>query len=193
MDPMTTAALIGAGSGLMQNTLNQGTSGKSRSHARSMQNDAQDYNLKMFRNRYQNTVKDMKKAGLNPMLAYMQGGGTPSPSPSMQGSPSAPAEGLGTTLQDAMAMKNQSELLNIQKQQGMANILKTMKDIDIKSSEATKSSIFDRYLKKLDNLMNDITTSSAKQRYNAEEFMKELQKKWENRQESASQYNINPM
>lgn len=32
---------------------------------------------RMFRHRYQYTMEDMKAAGLNPMLAYQQGGGSP--------------------------------------------------------------------------------------------------------------------
>lgn len=43
--------------------------------AKSRQHDAQQFSEDMFKARYQMTVADMKKAGLNPMLAYMQGGG----------------------------------------------------------------------------------------------------------------------
>lgn len=39
------------------------------------QNDAQAFSAAQFASRYQTTVKDMKAAGLNPMLAYSQGGG----------------------------------------------------------------------------------------------------------------------
>ncbi len=41
------------------------------------QEDAQQFSAQQFANRYQTTVKDMQAAGLNPMLAYSQGGGTP--------------------------------------------------------------------------------------------------------------------
>ena len=39
------------------------------------QDDSQSFNAEQFATRYQTTVKDMQAAGLNPMLAYGQGGG----------------------------------------------------------------------------------------------------------------------
>lgn len=36
---------------------------------------AQGFSAAQFASRYQTTVKDMQAAGLNPMLAYSQGGG----------------------------------------------------------------------------------------------------------------------
>lgn len=38
---------------------------------------ANEFSASQFANRYQTTVKDMSAAGLNPMLAYSQGGGSP--------------------------------------------------------------------------------------------------------------------
>lgn len=42
-----------------------------------MMREQQGYNSNMFKSRYQMTVEDLKRAGLNPMLAYQQGGGSP--------------------------------------------------------------------------------------------------------------------
>ena len=39
------------------------------------QDNAQEFSAQQFASRYQTTVKDMEKAGLNPALAYQQGGG----------------------------------------------------------------------------------------------------------------------
>ena len=41
------------------------------------QDDAQSFSAQQFATRYQTTVKDMEAAGLNPALAYQQGGGSP--------------------------------------------------------------------------------------------------------------------
>jgi hypothetical protein len=53
--------------------------------AGSRQEDAQAFSASQFASRYQTTVKDMQAAGLNPMLAYSQGGGS-APTSSAAGS-----------------------------------------------------------------------------------------------------------
>ena len=40
-------------------------------------NQANQFSAEQFATRYQTTVKDLQAAGLNPMLAYTQGGGSP--------------------------------------------------------------------------------------------------------------------
>lgn len=52
--------------------------------ARDRQNEANAFSSSQFAHRYQTTVKDMQAAGLNPMLAYQQGGGSP---PTAQAAP----------------------------------------------------------------------------------------------------------
>lgn len=55
---------IGAGGGLIQAGMNFASA-----------KDAMDFQKEMYKHRYQWTMEDMRKAGLNPILAYSQGGG----------------------------------------------------------------------------------------------------------------------
>lgn len=73
-----------------------------------------------FKSRYQDTVRDMRKAGLNPALAYGQGGGNPQthdrPLPGEQVSKSAQMVGSASQARaNAELTKAQTELLLAQK------------------------------------------------------------------------------
>ena len=62
------AIIAGVGGSLLSGFLNN-------SAASDRQSNAQGFSAQQFATRYQTTTADMKAAGLNPMLAYQQGGG----------------------------------------------------------------------------------------------------------------------
>jgi len=66
MEPATAFAALNFAGSMFQNQQN-----------REAASAAQQFGADSFASRYQTTVKDMQKAGLNPMLAYSQGGGSP--------------------------------------------------------------------------------------------------------------------
>jgi len=74
--------LLSIGSSLLGGFLNNEA-------AEDRQDDQQAFNAQQFATRYQTTVKDMQAAGLNPMLAYGQGGGAGASS-AIAGSPGYP-------------------------------------------------------------------------------------------------------
>lgn len=93
--------------------------------ANDRQQNAFDENEKMFARRYQTTVQDMMSAGLNPMLAYSQGGGSP---------PGAPVTSSGESSMGSRAVVsyNQSKVATAQE----ANI-----NMDTQKKEAEKTNI----------------------------------------------------
>lgn len=65
------------------------------SAAKARQDDAQQFSAEQFATRYQTTVQDLTKAGLNPMLAYSQGPGS---APTSSAASSAGTPSLGNTI-----------------------------------------------------------------------------------------------
>jgi hypothetical protein len=83
-------------------------------------NSANQFSAQQFANRYQTTVKDLEAAGLNPMLAYGQGGGSP-PSAVIaaprQNAISNASNSALAALDRALAIKSTDANVLLQKQQ----------------------------------------------------------------------------
>lgn len=89
---------------------------KTNESAIDIMNSQNAFSAEQFAKRYQVTVEDMKKAGLNPMLAYGQGGGSP-PSAVGLAQQTNPYQRSGDYAQKALGAANtamQNELLNAQ-------------------------------------------------------------------------------
>lgn len=117
---------------------------------RSMMNEANQFNAQQFATRYQTTVKDLEAAGLNPMLAYGQGGGSP-----LSAVPIAlqtnPYQRAGDYAQKAIGAANtavQTDLAKTQERVADMNITKIISEIGV-NEEMRKNLSADTILKTL--------------------------------------------
>lgn len=99
-----------AGLELMDTGIQTGMGIWSSNQARAEAAKNRQFQYDMFTNRYRLTMEDMRKAGLNPMLAYQQGGGNAPSGSALSAGNVAPKPGFKETLAKAKEL----ELLDAQ-------------------------------------------------------------------------------
>lgn len=117
---------------------------------RQMMSESNQFNAQQFASRYQTTVQDLKAAGLNPMLAYGQGGGSP-PSAVPIAVQTNPYQRLGGATQRAIGAANtavQTDLAKTQERVADMNITKIISEIGV-NDEMRKNLSADTILKTL--------------------------------------------
>jgi len=102
--------------------------GERRNSAQAAQAEsANAFSAQQFATRYQTTVKDMAAAGLNPMLAYSQGGGSP---------PSGQQAQMSDTMTPAVESFSRSRQVGVQEKIANAQVANVEADTENKKAQA---------------------------------------------------------
>lgn len=136
------------------------------------------FQKKMYKSRYQYTMEDMRKAGLNPMLAMQTGVGGGVPSGAMAQIPD-----FGATANTAKRVDNETALSKAQREGVEATTAKTVKETELLSTELPRAHSMEAFdanvvaplLQKLQQFMD----SSGKNEAKADSIIQEFNEKAE--------------
>jgi len=119
-------------------------------------NKQMDFQERMSNTAYQRQVKDMESAGLNPMLAYMKGGGASTPSGSTT-TVTSPIQGaLAGSYSSAQTAKTKAEVPKVQAE--TSNVLKSNEKIgqeieNLKTDNEKSKAFIDNVRQEYQNLV----------------------------------------
>lgn len=114
--PLVAAGLITGGSALAAGALESFGQAETNKTNREIAREQMAFQERMSSTAYQRSMADMKKAGLNPMLAYEQGGSSTPPGAGavMQNALAGASKGLSTSALQAYSLKKDLELADAQ-------------------------------------------------------------------------------
>ena len=132
----------GAGAGLLSGGLDLlggiGGGALEYQYAKKLLYKQQQFAKEMYQHRYRYTMRDMQKAGLNPILAYQQGGGS-APSAAGVGTPHVKTDRIGSSAVAAMRAAKEMDLLDAQAQQSRTQSNVNLANVDALFAQASNA------------------------------------------------------
>lgn len=118
MDPITGAALIGVGGNLLGGLMGSSAQKKANKTNLELQQRQLSWQEKMANSEWQRGIADMKAAGMNPMLAFSQGGAS---TPNVSAATAQPVDALARSV--SSAGEKAAQTIALQQQQANTKLI----------------------------------------------------------------------